>query len=400
VPRRRLATAFAVAAAAIGLVLAFVAGLFIYVNATARPLHPDAQAIPSVARQTPSPKWAAAVGQARQALRAGVTAQNLPGLSVAVGVNGEIVWAEGFGYADLDKRLPMTPETRLRAGGVSESLTSAAVGLLLEQQRLNLDHDIQEYVPDFPEKAWPITLRELMGGLSGIRNDAGDEEPIAVHCDRALEAMPRFANDALLFEPGTRFRASSYAWVLVSGAVEAAAGEPFVTFMRRRIFDPLRMTATQMDSAKDVVPERTTFYYPRFAGDTRYGPELARDGDYSCLAGAAGFLSTPSDLVRFGAAFNAGTLVQPATADALLTPQRLASGDETGYGLGWKIDTVPLAGHPARMAGHGTRQDFLGGTASLFLFPERRLVVAVMANTGFADTGTLASTIAGFFAAL
>jgi CubicO group peptidase (beta-lactamase class C family) len=400
VPGSRLKTAFAVFAAAIGLVLAFVAGLFIYVNATARPLHPDAQAMPSVARQAPPAKWAAAVHEARQALRAGVSAQNLPGLSVAVASGGEIVWAEAFGYADLEKHLPMTPETQLRAGGVSESLTSAAVGLLLDRQRLNLDHDIQEYVPNFPEKPWPITLRALMAGQSGIRNDGGDEEPIAVHCDRALDAMSRFANDKLLFEPGTRYRASSYGWILVSGAVEAASGEPFTAFMQRQVFDPLGMSATRMDSAKDVIPARTTFYYPRFAGDTRYGPELARDGDYSCLAGGAGFLSTPSDLVRFGAAFSGGTLLQRATVEALLTPQRLTSGDDTGYGLGWKIETVPLGGRRVLVASHGTRKDFLGGTASLLLLPERRIVVAVMSNTGFADTGTLASRIADFFSGL
>jgi CubicO group peptidase (beta-lactamase class C family) len=400
VSRSRLKTAFAVFAAAIGLVLAFVAGLFIYVNATARPLHPDAQAVPSVARQAPAPKWGGAVDEARKALRTGVSVQNLPGLSIAVAVGGEIVWAEAFGYADLDTRLPLTPETQLRAGGVSETLTAAAVGLLLDRQRLNLDHDIQEYVPDFPDKPWPITLRELMGGLSGIRNDAGDEEPIGVHCDGALEAMPRFANDKLLFEPGTRYRASSYGWILVSGAVAAAAGEAFTAFMDRQIFSPLRMAATHMESAQDVPPGRTIFYYPRFAGDTRYGPELARDGDYSCLAGAAGFLSTPSDLARFGAAFNAGSLVQPATVEALLTPQRLTSGDETGYGLGWKIETVPLGGRPTRLVSHGTRKDFLGGTASLLLVPDRGIVVAVMTNTGFADTATLASTVAEFFSRL
>ena len=95
--------------------------------------------------------------------RASLLGQNLPGLSVAVGVGGDIVWAEGFGWADIEKRVPVAPGMRFRTGGVSMALTSAAVGLLLEKGRLNLDVEIQTYVPAFPEKQWPVTLRHLMG---------------------------------------------------------------------------------------------------------------------------------------------------------------------------------------------------------------------------------------------
>jgi len=116
------------------------------------------------------------------------------------------------------------------------------------------------------------------------------------------------------------------------------------------------------------------------------------------MAGAAGFLSTPSDLVRFGMAINAGKLLQPATRTLLQTSQRLASGEETGYGLGWKVETIPLAGEPARMAGHDTRRDFIGGTASLMTFPDRGLAVAVTSNTGFADTRAIALSVAQIFA--
>jgi len=386
-------------AVAVGLVIAFVAGLYIYVTVTARPLHPDPQAVRSVGLAVPSATWPAAIEKGRQIARTGVSTQNLPGLSVAVGVGGDVVWAEGFGYADIEKQTIVTPQTQFRIADVSIPLTSAAVGLLLEQKRLNLDHDIQAYVPEFPEKPWPVMLRQLMAHTAGVRNDAGNEEPLSEHCDRPADGLKRFANDPLRFEPGTRFRSSSYGWVLVSAAIESAAGEPFFTFMRTQIFEPLEMTGTRPDSAKDAIADRATFYFPRFGGDTRYGPELAREGDHSCLAGAAGFLSTPSDLVRFGMAFGRGRIVQPATVELLETPQLLSSGEQTEYGLGWKIDTVPLAGAPARMASHGTRPDFIGGTASLLTFPERGLVVAVTSNTGFANTRSIALEIAEAFAA-
>jgi CubicO group peptidase (beta-lactamase class C family) len=185
----------------------------------------------------------------------------------------------------------------------------------------------------------------------------------------------------------------------VSAAVEAAAKEPFFTFMRTQIFDPLGMTATRPDSAKEAIPDRATFYFPRFGGNNLYGPELAREGDHTCFAGAGAFLSTPSDLVRFGAAITSGRLLQPATVEMLQTPQRLTSGEETGYALGWKIETVALAGKSARMAGHGAKADFIGTTAYLMTFPERRMVVAVMSNTSFADTKSIGLKVAEAFAA-
>src|SRR5262245_22564475 len=315
--RRRWQIAFMVVAVPVAAIAAFIVGLFVYVNATATPIHPEPTAVPSVTRAASPPQWASAAEQGRQIIREGLTKQNLPGLSVAVGVGGQIVWAEGFGYADLEKKTTVTPETRFKIGNVSNTLTSAAVGLLLQKNRVKLESDIQKYVPEFPEKQWPVTLRQLMAQVSGIRDDAGDEEPISEHCARAVDGLQRFAERPLLFEPETRFRRSSYGWILVSAAVEAAAGEPFFTFMRTKIFEPLGMAGTRPDSTTESIPDRATFYFPRFGGDTRYGPELAREGDHSCFAGAGAFLSTPSDLVRFGLAVGGGTLLEAATVEKL-----------------------------------------------------------------------------------
>jgi serine beta-lactamase-like protein LACTB, mitochondrial len=382
----------------IGALIAGILGLFAYISATATPLHPDSKAVRSVARSAPSPKWAAAVEQGQQIARANITEQNLPGLSVAVGVDGEIVWAEGFGWADLENEVTVTPDTRFRMGTASLPLTSAAVGLLLEKGSLKLDDEIQTYVPEFPKKEWPVTLRQLMGHVAGVPNDAGDEEPLSERCDRSVDGLQRFAKRSLRFEPGTQYRSSSYGWILVSAAVEAAAREPFFAFTQTRILDPLGMAATTRDSPNESIPNRATFYFPRFGGDTRKGPESAREGDYSCFAGAGGFLSTPSDMVRFGMTVSGGKLLQAATVDTLQTPQRLLSGQQIDYGLGWELDTVPLAGEPTRMAGHGTKPDFIGGTTSLMTFPKAGIVVAVMSNTSFADTKSIALKIADAFA--
>jgi serine beta-lactamase-like protein LACTB, mitochondrial len=412
VAQNRIPTWLGLIVGAIGLPLAAILALWSYKSVTAPILHPDPQQVRSVTHSDPSRKWTDAVERGRQIMRAGLTQQNLPGLSVAVGVGGDIVWAEGFGWADLENQVPVAPDTGFRVADVSKALTSAAVGLLLEKNKLHLDDEIQVHVPEFPKKPWPVTLRQLMAQVAGVTTDHGGEAPLsnppsgegtlAGRCERTVDGLhlDNFAERELLFEPGSRYRPSSYGWILVSAAVEAAANEPFFAFMRTQVFEPLGMRDTTIDIATEAIPARATFYWPLFglAGDTRYGPKSARQGDHSCYAGAAAFLSTPADLVWFGMGINSGKLLKPDTVQRLQTPQRLPSSEETGYGLGWDLETLPLAGQPTRMAGHGSKEEFIGGTTYLMTFPERGLVVAVMANISFADTKSIALNIAQAFA--
>ena len=429
--KKRIPTWLLVILIPVGLLLVGIPGLWILASLTATRLHPNQESVPTVMHSAPSSKWATAAGQARQMVRASVAEQDLPGVSVAVGADGEVVWAEGFGFADLRTSTPVTPNHRFRLGTASTALTSAAAGLLLDKGRLKLDQELQTYVPAFPKKQWPVTLRELMGHTAGITRDGGDEGPLfSKHCERPVEALRYFAEDALQFEPGTRYRFSSYGWILVSAAVEAAADQPFLRFMREQIFDPLGMRHTTADpatleadddfplanlvreliidprskresksreSTNRPVQDFVTPYFPRFASDPKYGLHLMRPLDYSCYAGASVFVSTPSDLVRFAIAMNNAKLVQPATVALLQTSQRLDSGEETGYGLGWDVKTVALAGKHTRAIGHNG--DSLGGmVASLVTFPDYGLVVAVTSNISYADTFSVAVRIAEAFA--
>src|SRR5688572_28153965 len=186
-----------VVAVGFGLMLLVGLGVYGYVLATMTPLHPTAQDVQAVTHLAPPDKWATAVEQAREVVKASVAEQNLPGVSVAVGAGGELVWAEGFGWAHLADKVAVTPGMRFRIGTTSTVLTSAAAGLLIEKGRLNLDDEIQAYVPGFPKKNWPVTLRHLMGHLTGLRTDAGGEEPVfvrddppgAVRCARPVDGM-------------------------------------------------------------------------------------------------------------------------------------------------------------------------------------------------------------------
>lgn len=202
--KNRTQTVLALAVGGLALVPAALLALWGFKFATATRLHAEPRDIPAVARAVPPGRWSRAVEAGREVVRAGLTAQNLPGLSVAVGIEGRIVWAEGFGWADLEQETPVAPDTRFRIGTASTALTSAAAGLLIEQGRLRLDEEIRVRVPEFPQKPWPVTLRQVMGHTAGVRSDGGDEGPLlARRCERPIEGLPAFAAEPLMFEPGS-----------------------------------------------------------------------------------------------------------------------------------------------------------------------------------------------------
>ena len=330
-----------------------------------KPVHVDAAAVPSTAAVARTDRYAAPVDESRRRARALVAGDNLPGLSVAVAMDGEIVWAEGFGWADVDSRTPVTPLTRFRLGALSKPLTAVAAALLHDRGRLDLDAPVQRYVPAYPRKQWTVTVRHLLGDVGGvhrIRGDNNDAMPTA-HCESLDEAVALLADDPLLFEPGTQHRYSIWGWVLVSAAVEGAAGESFPRFMVHQVFEPLAMDRT-------VVAETEGLY------GVGHGAE--RPPDYSCVAGGGAFLSTPTDLVRFGSAMLKPGLLRAETIAAMRTPTRLVSGASPTYALGWTVKTVQLAGGPVRIVSH--RGSPAGGTASLLTFPDLGLAIAAAAN--------------------
>ena len=149
--KSRTQTWLALIVVAVGLLLVAIPGLWVYMSATATPLHPNPQDVPSVTHSAPLPKWAGAVEQGRQIVRAGLTEQNLPGLSVAVGVGGDIVWAEGFGLADLENRVPVTPDhavqdrNRLHGAHLGRGRPAAGEGPAEARRR---DSDVRACVPE------------------------------------------------------------------------------------------------------------------------------------------------------------------------------------------------------------------------------------------------------------
>jgi serine beta-lactamase-like protein LACTB, mitochondrial len=326
-------------------------------------------------------RLARAIGEARTAAAQLVDAKRIPGFSIAVGVGGTIVWSEGFGLADVEQQVAVTPLTRFRLGSVSKMLTAAGLARLVEQAEVDLDAPVQRYVPAFPEKRWPITTRQLAGHLAGIRHylptDFTGPLKGAPHFESVSQALAIFQNDPLLFEPGTKSAYSSYGWNLISAVIEGASKQEFLAYMAGAVFEPLGLRSIAVDHVYAFVPHRTRFYQTDPRGALLHAPYV--DNSYKWASG--GFVATPEDLVRFGAAHMQPGFLRQSTLDLLFTSQRLRSGEETGVGIGWRIGRDRQGRRILHHAG-----TIEGGRTVLMMFPDAKVVVA-MAGNALVDFG-------------
>ena len=348
--------------------------------------------VPSQAAGTPPPAFGEAVDSARALALRHIERQYLPSVSMAVGRGGEVIWAEAFGWSDLSRQTPATPSTQYPIGSISKTITAVAAGLLYERGQLDFDVPVQEYVPEYPEKRWPMTTRQVLGHIAGIHNYGAAQALRQDHCEVARDGIRDMAEDTLLFEPGEKYRYSNYGFRLAGGIIEAAAGEPYVDFVKREVFSRLGLERTVPNLEGEDRPELATEYERRAFRTLRQAQAV----DMSCSMSAGGFLSTPSELVRYGYGVLHGHVVRPETLDLLWTDQELNSGEPTGYGMGWSVAGTRLGddSRPTPSVGHGGA--VLGGVASLLILPEQDMVVVAMTNSR-ANISQIARQLAGFF---
>ncbi len=333
----------------------------------------------------PAPlRYTEVVEQARALVRADIAERGYPGIAIAVSVDGETVWSEGFGYASLEHRVPMLPSVKFRVGSISKSMTAAAAATLVEDGRLDLDAPIQQYVPSFPEKAHPITTRQLGGHLGGIRHYKGNENFIRDPYPTVLDALTIFQDDPLLHEPDTKFTYTSHGFNLISAVVEGAAKHPFLDYMREAVFRPLGMRETVADFVTPIIHGRTS-YYVRDADDHVVNAPFVNNS-YKWAGG--GFLSTTEDVLRFANAHLDNHYLSESSRKLLFTEQRTRDGEGVGYGFGWFIRERDDG---RRLLSHAGGS--VGGTSLMVMEPDTRVVVVGLINLTGANNSVVTEVL-------
>ena len=322
-----------------------------------------------------------------------MAATKAPGVATSVVLNGQEVWSEGFGMADLENNVPVTPQTLFRLASVSKPITAVAAMELWERHQLDLDAPVQKYCPAFPQKKFSISTRQVLGHLGGIRHyrsDSDDDVEVSNtkhFADPIAGGLQFFANDPLVAKPGTKFQYSTHGFTLVGCAIEGASSRKYVDFVRDNVFVPAGMTHTRWDDHFAIIPYRTQFYSKSKSGEVRNAGFL--DASYKIPGG--GCLSSADDMAKFEIAVLSDRLIQRATRDVMWTAQTPApegsEKDHSGYGLGWGTGTV----NGVAVYAHSGGQQ--GTSTFIMLAPERNAGVVVLINMDEVDAPQLGTDL-------
>ncbi len=297
--------------------------------------------------------------------------KSVPGLSVAVSIKGKTIWAQGFGYADLENEVPVRINTKFRIGSVSKTITAVAMGKLLDAGKINLDSSVSKYVSYWPEKKYPITIGQVGSHVAGIRHYNGYEFSSTKRYNSVEESIDIFKNDSLKAIPGSMHIYSSYGYNLLSAAIEGASGKPFLEFLQTEIFDPVKMINTTADHNDSIISNRTRFYTLIKNKTLVHAPYADNSNKWA----GGGMLGTPYDLLKLGNALLRNKILSDKSRIALWTPYKLTSGKENIYGIGFRIEK-DKAGR-IHMSHGGTS---LGGRTYFIIYPKEELVFAITYN--------------------
>ena len=310
--------------------------------------------VPALPAQTSSDRMPVSALAAR--VPALLDSAGIPGLSIAVVEGGVLRLEEAFGYADVENGVPARTDTVYRLASVSKPMTAVAVLRLHERGLLDLDAPVWRYCPDFPEKPWPVTARQLLCHQGGIRHYRPDEPVLARRFETFAEALALFRDDPLVHEPGTQVRYSTYGYNLLGCAAAGAARASFLSLLQETVFAPAGMESTGPDDVRAITPHRAQGY-TRDSEGRLFNSALA---DMSYKVPGGGLAGTAADVARFGSALGSGRLLSPAVLEQMLTKQRVRDGRLTGYGLGLYFSRLAVEAH----GGHITVEEAQGWATS------------------------------------
>lgn len=314
-----------------------------------------------------------------------------PGCALAVADNGTLVYSRGYGYANLDYDIAITPQTVFDVASITKQFVAASLNMLALEGKLSLDDNVRKWLPELPEYEWPITLRHMIYHTSGLRDYlnlfplAGRDDYYPISHAQILAMMSR--QRALIFPPGEQYLYSNTAYMLLAQLLERAGGKTLGGMTEERIFRPLGMDGSLMyDNREQIIPRRAIGYDRGADGRVRivhnYNFDVAGDGQ---------LYSTMEDLLRWDDYLHGAE--KPAMYATMLTEGRLNNGDPTGYAQGIELDGY----RGLRTVRHSGSS--WGFRTELARFVEPGLAIAISCNADSAEPGKLAQRVADYFLA-
>jgi CubicO group peptidase (beta-lactamase class C family) len=319
---------------------------------------------------------------------------HIPGVAVGVYSRGKILLAKGYGLANVELKVPVTPETVFESGSVGKQFTATAIMMLAQDGKLSLDDSITKYFPDAPPTWKPILIKNLLSHTSGLPDYAtpavsGPAGPLYLRLDftedqlvTKLEALP------VEWGPGEKWEYSNTNYVLLGILIHRVTGMPFAEFLDKRIFKPLDMTSTRLISQSDIIPNRAAGYGTG-AGNQLKNQEWVSP-TFDSTADGSLYLNV-LDMAKWDAALYSTQLLSQTSLDRMWTVYPLNDGqpNPNQYGFGWWIRRQ----NNHKVIEHGG--NWQGFTCDISRYPDDNLTVVVLANLDAADPDLMAHVIAG-----
>ena len=321
---------------------------------------------PSVVR---SHKYKKSLKEAYNNLGLFYQANFIPGMTFAVSIDNQLVLADGFGYSNYELKVKASPVHKFRIGQVSELITALTVAKLQEEGKLQLDKPVTEYLSEINKKSIDFTLRQLGAHVAGIRQE---EIPAGTDPNNSLEKLiPSFINDNLNYEPGTFFSHTELGFDLIAHIIEKTTGKNFSKVVKKIVLDTLKLTATTPDIPFRITANRSSNYDYDFMAQ----PRVANQIDLRGKEASAGYLSSVLDLIKIGNTLLYPGFLKQETIQWMTMPYKLKNGQNGQYSFG----LIAMKDLKNRTF-YGERGTVTGGSATLLIYPDDKLVIAMASN--------------------
>jgi serine beta-lactamase-like protein LACTB, mitochondrial len=331
----------------------------------------------------------AVVGRIDDSVKEQMSQQQLVGVSIGVIDGGRVAYSQGFGFADVENQVAMTPQSLIRWASVSKPLTAVVAGQLVAEGRLSFDDDVRKYVPEFPDHGVTIRVRDLLCHQSGIvhyangrvvrtQKEYGEPHPF----QNVINSLDTFKESPLVNAPGEKYSYSTHAYMLLSAVTERAENKPFAQQVQDRINSPLGLTTLQPDYQWVEISPRAVGYRLR---NQQVIPST--NTDVSWKLGGGGFISSVEDMAAFGAGLMGSKLLSEKIKSQMWVRQKTTDGSETDVGLGFFIDGV---GESLRVSHNGSQEK---AKTRMVIYPNRKNGIVVMSNCEHAEPGRISTAI-------
>jgi len=318
--------------------------------------------------------------------------KQLPAVSIALVDDQQIVWAQGFGYADPGAKVPATAGTIYRAGSVSKLFTDIGVTQLVDRGELNLDAPITDYLPDFrPRNPYgkPITLRELMSHRSGLVREPAVGHYFDPTGPSVAATVKSLNSTTLVYQPGTHTKYSNAGVTTAGYVLERRKNEPYAKYLKRAVLEPMGLGDSAFEPEPRLMRNLAKAYMWTYDGRTFEAPTFQLG-----IGPAGGLYTSVTDLGRFLSVLFArgrgpnGPVLKPETLEQMWQPQFAKSGETTGFGIGFRLSKF----EGRRMVGHGGA--IYGFATTLAALPDDKLgVVAGLLSRDDAQATQMAELV-------